>query len=108
MRQKIQAVFLSLMLALVAVPVPAHEAHHGGSAVTAGGEGVLKGVDAEARAVTLSHEPIPELRWPAMTMDLPLRDADLVSGFETGDGVRFTLEQVGETDYEIIDLQLLD
>ncbi|MCK8515877.1 copper-binding protein [Methylonatrum kenyense] len=110
MKFRIYTYVLFLMLALMfaVMPVMAHEAHHGGGAMTAKGQGILKGIDTEASTVTLSHEPIPELRWPAMEMDLSLRDAELASGFEAGDAVRFTLEQVGETDYEIIELQSLD
>lgn len=108
LKSTVYALFLTLSLMLAAVPVMAHEAHHGGDAMTAEGQGVLKGIDTGASTVTLNHEPIPELRWPAMEMDLPLRDAEMASGFEAGDAVRFTLEQVGETDYEIIELQPLD
>ncbi|ABI56740.1 copper-binding protein [Alkalilimnicola ehrlichii MLHE-1] len=100
--------FLTFGLMLAAVPALAHDSHHGSSAVTAEGQGVLQAINTEARTVTLSHEPIPELRWPAMEMDLPLREAEMASGFHAGDAVRFTLEQVGETDYEIIELQPLD
>lgn len=102
------ALFLMFALLLSAVPALAHDSQHGGGAVTAEGQGVLQAIDTGASTVTLSHEPIPELRWPAMAMDLPLRDVELAGGFEAGDAVRFTLEQVGETDYEIIELQPLD
>lgn len=100
--------FLTFGLMLAAVPALAHDSHHGSSAVTAEGQGVLQAINTEARTVTLSHEPIPELRWPAMEMDLPLR--------ESGNGERLPCWRCrafhpgagGETDYEIIELQPLD
>lgn len=85
-----------------------HHGHTGQAALTAQAEGVLEAIDREAGTVTLSHGPIPALRWPPMTMDLRLRDAALADGVAAGDRIRFTLEQVGPTDYEIIELKALD
>ena len=34
------------------------------------GEGVVHSIDLDARVINLSHGPIPELKWPAMKMDL--------------------------------------
>jgi Cu(I)/Ag(I) efflux system membrane fusion protein len=39
--------------------------------------------------VTLSHEPIPALKWPAMTMGFRSPAAGLPSGLRVGDRVRF-------------------
>jgi Cu(I)/Ag(I) efflux system membrane fusion protein len=39
--------------------------------------------------VTLSHEPIPALKWPAMTMGFRNPAAGLPSGLKVGDRVRF-------------------
>ena len=40
-------------------------------------------------AVTLSHEPVPALKWPAMTMDFKLAKPGLLRGFKKGDRVTF-------------------
>jgi len=50
-------------------------------------------------SVTLSHEPVPALGWPAMTMTFALPDPGIVRGFKTGDRVRFGFDQppVGPT-----------
>jgi membrane fusion protein, copper/silver efflux system len=44
-------------------------------------------------AVTLSHEPIPALRWPAMTMSFRLGEPGLARGFKAGDRIRFAFDQ---------------
>lgn len=109
-RVLLQSLVLAAGLAMAAVPALAHDGHHGGDSdrVTAEAEGVLEAIDADGRHVTLRHDPIPDLRWPAMTMDLPLRDPELASELEPGDPVAFTLEQTGETDYEITKIRALD
>ncbi|CAO1653719.1 efflux RND transporter periplasmic adaptor subunit [Parasphingorhabdus sp. NYA22] len=45
-------------------------------------------------AVTLSHEPVPALKWPAMTMDFKLAKPGLLRGFKKGDLVAFRFEQM--------------
>ncbi len=54
--------------------------------------GTLEGVDLERRSLTLSHAPIPELKWPRMTMDFQLADPALVQGIAPGSAVRFSFE----------------
>ena len=43
--------------------------------------------------MTLSHEPVPALGWPAMTMTFALPDPGIVRGFKTGDHVRLGFDQ---------------
>jgi Cu(I)/Ag(I) efflux system membrane fusion protein len=43
--------------------------------------------------VTLSHEPVPALQWPAMTMQFQLADPTMVRGIKAGDRVAFGFEQ---------------
>lgn len=43
--------------------------------------------------VTLSHEPIPSLGWPAMTMMFRVEDPGLVRGLKVGDRVTFAFDQ---------------
>ena len=57
--------------------------------------GRLEAVDLETRSLTLSHAPIPELKWPRMTMDFQLADPALLQGVAPGSAVRFSFE-VGE------------
>lgn len=51
----------------------------------------------DARSVTLSHQPVPALQWPAMTMGFTVADPSLTRGLKVGDQVRFAFDQVGST-----------
>lgn len=44
-------------------------------------------------SVTLSHEPVPAIGWPAMTMTFGLPDASVARGLKPGDRVRFGFDQ---------------
>ena len=44
-------------------------------------------------AITLSHEPVPAIDWPAMTMQFRLADPALGRGVKAGDRVTFAFEQ---------------
>ncbi|MFZ2269471.1 MAG: efflux RND transporter periplasmic adaptor subunit [Azonexus sp.] len=53
------------------------------------GVGVLQAIDVAAGTVTITHEPVASLKWPAMKMDFVVANPSLVSGFQPGVGVRF-------------------
>ncbi|WP_081639559.1 efflux RND transporter periplasmic adaptor subunit [Euryhalocaulis caribicus] len=61
------------------------------------GVGVLNAVDAQARTVNLSHEPIPAIGWPAMRMDFEVAPDVVLGDIETGDQVEFSLQETGES-----------
>jgi Cu(I)/Ag(I) efflux system membrane fusion protein len=44
-------------------------------------------------SVTISHQPVADLGWPAMTMTFRVEQPGLVSGFRKGDRVRFAFDQ---------------
>src|SRR3546814_12708368 len=46
-----------------------------------------------ANSVTLSHEPVPAIVWPAMTMTFQLPDPKIPRGLKTGDRVRRSVER---------------
>ena len=46
-----------------------------------------------ANSVTLSHEPVPAIGWPAMTMTFQLPDPQIARGLKTGDRVRFGFDR---------------
>jgi Cu(I)/Ag(I) efflux system membrane fusion protein len=47
----------------------------------------------DASSVTLSHQPVPAIGWPAMTMTFRVADPKLVLGYHTGNRVRFGFDQ---------------
>ncbi|MGK7245210.1 copper-binding protein [Buttiauxella agrestis] len=48
----------------------------------------MKGIADDA--ITLSHKPIPALKWSAMTMDFALKSATDAKGIKVGDNVMFS------------------
>ena len=62
--------------------------------------GVVKKVDPKAGTVTLAHEPVKSLNWPAMTMGFTVKDKALLDKLATGKKVEFEFVQQGK-DYVI-------
>lgn len=59
-------------------------------AKSASGTGTVTAVDAAAGTVTLDHQPIPAIGWPAMTMTFKA-PPELLTGIGAGDRVTFDL-----------------
>lgn len=56
--------------------------------------GVIESIDQESRTITIAHEPVASLQWPAMTMIFKAPDADL-SAMQAGDRIRFDFTASG-------------
>jgi Cu(I)/Ag(I) efflux system membrane fusion protein len=67
--------------------------------VDATGEGVVHAVTVDGK-LTVSHDPIPALGWPAMKMDLGVRDVD-TAAIHLGEPVSFDLS-MGEDGMAVI------
>lgn len=83
---------------------------HGASASPVPGEtqakgvGVVNSVDAEKGVLNITHEPMPALGWPTMTMDLAAtRQVDL-SKVKPGEKVDFTLKLGRDKQYRVIEI----
>ncbi len=59
------------------------------------GHGTVKKVAMEAGRITISHEPIQSLRWPAMTMSFMVADKSLLKDIRPGMKVDFELRKMG-------------
>lgn len=57
--------------------------------------GVVKKVDPKAGTVTLAHDPVKSLNWPAMTMGFQVKDKMLLDKFAVGKKVEFEFVQQG-------------
>jgi len=68
------------------------------------GHGVIKSVDAQNASINITHDPIPALQWPAMTMDLPVTEEVDLSGVKPGDTVVFTILLGPDNVYRIIEM----
>jgi Cu(I)/Ag(I) efflux system protein CusF len=62
------------------------------AAEPARGVGVIEAVNASAGTVTISHQPIESLGWPAMTMPFKVANPDLLKHVTVGEKVEFALD----------------
>jgi Cu(I)/Ag(I) efflux system periplasmic protein CusF len=80
---------------LAAAPAYAHQGHdHAAPAQvpqSADGVGVVRAIDTRNNRITIAHEPMPTLGWPAMTMAFEVHSADLLTNVAVGNRVNFTL-----------------
>ncbi|HRH14403.1 MAG TPA: efflux RND transporter periplasmic adaptor subunit [Azonexus sp.] len=66
--------------------------------------GVLNAIDAAAGTVTVSHEPVASLKWPAMKMDFVLANPSLVAGMKPGAAVAFEFVERGPGEWVVTSL----
>ena len=69
-------------------------------ASTVSAVGVVQQTRPEQGKIKISHEAIPALDWPPMTMLFRVKDKAVLEGIAAGDKVRFELEK-GATGLEI-------
>ncbi|MBU1690033.1 MAG: copper-binding protein [Gammaproteobacteria bacterium] len=71
------------------------------AADVANGKGTVNKIDAETSTLNISHEAIPSIKWPAMTMDFKVADKKVLSGIKAGQVVTFGLTKEAKTGYVI-------
>ena len=109
-----QSIALSLVLALsVAAPAVSHAQSGGmkdtdmskkpvaGTPAAHKATGVVKKVDAAKSTVTLAHDPVKSLNWPAMTMDFRVRDTASLATLKPGQKIEFELVEEKKGSYVI-------
>lgn len=67
--------------------------------------GTVAAVDASGARITIAHEPVPTLKWPAMKMAFRVADAALLDGLSVGDKVRFVFIQDDAGKYVVQDIR---
>lgn len=60
------------------------------------GQGVITAINVAEHAITLEHQAIPSLNWPAMTMDFNVAKTVSFSGLKVNDAVQFMLAKEGD------------
>ena len=90
----LRIILIASLLVLPGAPV------HAQSAAAHQATGVVKKVDAKAGTVTLAHDPVKSLKWPAMTMGFQVKDKMLLDKLAVGKKVEFEFVQHGK-DYVI-------
>lgn len=66
--------------------------------------GVVKKVDPKKGMVTLAHEPVASLNWPAMTMGFQVKDKSLLEKMTVGKNVDVTFVKEGK-DYVVTSVE---
>jgi Cu(I)/Ag(I) efflux system membrane fusion protein len=56
----------------------------------------------EADSLTISHGPVPALKWPEMTMGFSRPDAKAFADVKPGDSVHFEFRKAGAGGYELV------
>ena len=75
------------------------------TATTTQAVGVITAIDTKENILTLDHEAIPAIKWPAMTMGFKVADPALLNGLAVGQKVDFELKAEGET-YTVVAAKL--
>jgi Cu(I)/Ag(I) efflux system membrane fusion protein len=63
-------------------------------------EGEVESIESDN--LTISHGPVPALKWPSMTMAFGKPDAKAFSEIKVGDKVRFEFRKGGPMGYELV------
>lgn len=67
------------------------------------GRGIVRAVDGARGAITLAHDALPAMNWPAMTMSFQVRDRSLLRGRKTGERVTFSFQRPPQGQTPVID-----
>jgi Cu(I)/Ag(I) efflux system protein CusF len=70
---------------------PAAPASQSSAQAESTGVGVVESIDAANGRITIAHEAIEALGWPAMTMGFKVARPELLEGIESGERIDFTL-----------------
>ncbi|TWI49264.1 Cu(I)/Ag(I) efflux system protein CusF [Pseudomonas duriflava] len=96
--------FLAISALVFVAPVFAAETHEmpmkgmtmekAQAATEAKASGTVKSINTEKGTVTISHGPVPEVQWPAMTMPFKATP-DQLNNVKQGDKIDFTFKSEG-------------
>jgi len=104
MRNSLKAVLLGAFSVMFSAGLHAEIHHHGdmnaasdaSSQQIINSNGVVKDIDMNSKKITISHEAIPEVGWPAMTMRFTfMNEDDTINALKTGNHVDFSFIQQG-------------
>ena len=64
-------------------------------------KGTVAAVDQQTGSVEVNHEPIPSLKWPAMSMEFKVRNKAMLAGLKKDQVVEFDITQRGPGEFVI-------
>ncbi len=68
-------------------------------------KGEVSDVLAPSRIVTINHQPVPEWKWPGMTMNFSVDDNVDISALQKGQVIEFELQKTPDGQYQVIDVK---
>lgn len=104
------ASFIAVPVAVLAADHGAHGAAHKSAQTTEQKKqvytatGVMNSIDKASLKAIITHDPVPALGWPTMTMGFAFEDASLLEDMKAGDKVRFDFRNQGNTSV-IVDIE---
>lgn len=72
------------------------------------GSGIVHSVDLESRKINISHDPIPALKWPKMTMDLDVAENVDLGDLSTDEAITFHIKLGADKVYRITKIMKVD
>jgi Cu(I)/Ag(I) efflux system membrane fusion protein len=67
-------------------------------------QGTLEAINDDG-TVSITHDPIPALKWPAMTMDFALANPSLAAKIKPGSAISFEIVERGEGEWVVTKMQ---
>ncbi|MBV5276399.1 copper-binding protein, partial [bacterium] len=67
--------------------------------------GTIEEIDSDSGTVVLRHDPIPSLKWPAMTMEFKVANGALLKSLKPGAKVAFEFVERGQGEWVITGLK---
>jgi Cu/Ag efflux protein CusF len=93
------------LLGIAAVAVAATSASAGEGATATG---TVNSIDVGAHKINITHDPVPALDWPGMTMDFRLAEGAELTGVEPGARVRFEISRGSGAMYQVDSVTVLE
>jgi Cu(I)/Ag(I) efflux system protein CusF len=99
MKKVLKVVFWALVLAVF--PASAQHSHNHAQIKQTQiteifSKGVIEAIELESKKVTITHEAIKALSWPAMTMRFTFENESLIQNLKIKDNVEFGFVQQGK------------
>lgn len=63
--------------------------------------GTIDSIDRSAGAIRISHEAVPSIGWPAMTMNFPVQDREALAQLTDGLSVEFSFTEQSDGQYVV-------
>lgn len=95
---------------LVIAQADPHAGHGdmGGNANKANAKGTIHSVDLDSRNINLTHDPIPELGWPQMRMDMATTKRVKLEKLKAGDVVEFEVKKGRDNMFRITKIKKVE